>query len=56
MIRRLQQNGAYMIPAINTFRYTVDNHYKLARKDIDRLNLAGADGYQIDSVYMPLFS
>jgi hypothetical protein len=56
MISRLQRNGAYMIPPVNTFRYTADNHYELARKDIDRLNLAGADGFQIDSVYIPLFS
>jgi len=55
MVKPLQQNGAYVIPAINTFRYPADGHYELARKDIQRLNEAGADGYQIDSVYRPLF-
>ena len=55
MVKPLQQNGAYVIPAINTFRYPADGHYELARKDIQRLNEAGVDGYQIDSVYKPLF-
>ena len=55
MVKRLQDNGAYVIPAINTFRYPADGHYDLARKDIQRLNDAGVDGYQIDSVYKPLF-
>jgi glycerophosphoryl diester phosphodiesterase len=55
MVNLLQQNGAYVIPAINTFRYPDEGHYELARKDIQRLNEAGVDGYQIDSVYRPLF-
>ncbi len=55
MVKPLQQDGAYVIPAINTFRYPADGHYELARKDIRRLNEAGVDGYQIDSVYRPLF-
>lgn len=54
-VKRLHQNGAYVIPAINTFRYPEDNHYKLARKDINRLIHAGVEGFQIDSVYKPLF-
>ena len=55
MIKRLRQNGAYIIPAINTFRYPQHNHYELARKDINRLIQAGVEGFQIDSVYKPLF-
>jgi glycerophosphoryl diester phosphodiesterase len=55
MVRPLQRNGAYVIPAINTFRYPDRGHYELARQDIQRLNEAGVDGYQIDSVYQPLF-
>jgi len=54
-VKRLHQNGAYIIPAINTFRYPQDNHYELARKDINRLIQAGVEGFQIDSVYKPLF-
>jgi len=54
-VKRLQQNGAYVIPAINTFRYPEDNHYELARKDINRLIQVGVEGFQIDSVYKPLF-
>ena len=55
MVKRLQQNGAYVIPAINAFRYPEEGHYELARQDIQRLNEAGVDGYQIDSVYQPIF-
>ena len=55
MVDLLQKNGAFVIPAINTFRYPAEGHYELARKDIQRLNKAGVDGYQIDSVYKPLF-
>ena len=55
MVEPLKQNGAYVIPAINTFRYPDRGHYELARRDIQRLNEAGVDGYQIDSVYQPLF-
>jgi len=55
MVKLLQRNGAYVIPAINTFRYPEQGHYELARKDIQRLNEAGVDGYQIDSLYQPLF-
>jgi glycerophosphoryl diester phosphodiesterase len=54
-VRRLHQNGAYVIPAINTFRYPQHDHYELARKDINRLIQAGVEGFQIDSVYKPLF-
>jgi glycerophosphoryl diester phosphodiesterase len=54
-VKHLHQNGAYVIPAINTFRYPEDNHYELARKDINRLIQAGVEGFQIDSVYKPLF-
>jgi len=50
-----RQNGAYVIPAINTFRYPKHNHYELARNDINRLIQAGVEGFQIDSVYRPLF-
>jgi hypothetical protein len=55
MVKSLQQRGAFVMPAINTFRYPADGHYELARKDIQRLNEAGVDGFQIDSVYTPLF-
>jgi glycerophosphoryl diester phosphodiesterase len=55
MVKPLQQSGAYVIPAINTFRYPDKGHYELARQDIQRLNEAGVEGYQIDSVYQPLF-
>lgn len=55
MVRKLKNSGAYVIQAINTFRYPDNNYYELAQKDIQRLNDAGVDGYQIDSVYGTLF-
>jgi len=55
MVKPLQKNGAYVFPAINTFRYPAEKHIELARKDIERLSKAGVDGFQIDSVYKPLF-
>jgi hypothetical protein len=51
----LQRSGAFVIPAINTFHYPVHAHYELARQDAQRLLAAGADGFQIDSVYADIF-
>jgi hypothetical protein len=55
LVEPLQARGAYVIPAINIFRYPEGNHYELARNDIRRLLQAGVDGFQIDAVYRPLF-
>ncbi len=54
-VKLLQQNGAFVIPAINTFHYPVHAHHELARQDAERLLAAGADGFQIDSVYADIF-
>ena len=54
-VRLLHQSGAYVIPAINTFRYPEENHYESARRDVERLTRMGVEGFQIDSVYVPLF-
>ncbi len=51
----LQRNGAFVIPAINTFHYPAHAHYELARRDAQRLLAAGVDGFQIDSVYADIF-
>lgn len=51
----LQQSGAFVIAAINTFHYPVHARYELARQDAQRLLAAGADGFQIDSVYADIF-
>ena len=56
MVPKLQQNGALVIPAINTFRYPAHAHHELARQDVERLLEAGVDGFQIDSVYEDLFA
>ena len=50
-VGRLQESGALVFPAINTFRYPSDRHLDLAREDMERLVSAGVDGFQIDSVY-----
>jgi glycerophosphoryl diester phosphodiesterase len=55
-VSKLKSAGALIIPAINTFRYPASGHFELARDDIKRLTEEGVDGFQIDSVYFPLFS
>jgi hypothetical protein len=55
LVPRLQQCGALVIPAINTFRYPLHAERELARKDVERLLEADVDGFQIDSVYRDLF-
>ena len=52
---KLKSAGALIIPAINTFRYPSENHFKLAELDIIRLSKEGVDGFQIDSVYFSFF-
>ena len=54
-LKKLKSAGALVLPAINTFRYPTADHFNLAREDIERLLGEGADGFQIDSVYYPLF-
>ena len=53
-MKKLKAAGALVIPAINTFRYPNDKHFRLAEDDIERLTAEGADGFQIDSIYYPL--
>ena len=53
-VARLKACGAYVFPAINTFRYPKEGHRELARKDIEQLVSAGVDGFQIDSIYSDL--
>ena len=53
-VARLKACGAYVFPAINTFRYPKEGHRELAREDIKRLISAGVDGFQIDSIYSDL--
>lgn len=55
-IPALQAAGAYVLPAINTFRYPAHGHAALAQDDIERLKTAGVDGFQIDSTYRSYFS
>ncbi len=54
-VEPLQRNGAFVIPAINGFRYPAHAHYELARQDAERLLGAGVDGFQIDSMYEEFF-
>ena len=55
VIPRLQKCGALVIPAINTFRYSRDNHLEEAARDIQHLLRMKVDGFQIDSVYQDQF-
>ncbi len=54
-VSRLQACGAFTLVSINTFHYPSHAHHALARQDIRRLLAAGADGFQIDSVYGDCF-
>ena len=54
-VEKLKSAGALIIPAINTFRYSANGHFELARDDIKRLTKEGVDGFQIDSIYYPHF-
>jgi hypothetical protein len=54
-VEPLQRNGAFVIPAINGFRYPAHAHYELARQDAERLLSVGVDGFQIDSIYEDFF-
>jgi hypothetical protein len=53
-VARLKACGAYVFPAINTFRYPKEGHRELAQKDIKRLVSDGVHGFQIDSIYSDL--
>jgi hypothetical protein len=54
-IAPLQQSGALVIPALNTFRYPAHAHNELARRDVEHFMAKGVDGFQIDSVYGEFF-
>ena len=56
LIKPVQENGALVIPALNTFRYSKKHHRSRVRKDAQRLLEAGADGFQIDSIYQDYFA
>ena len=51
LIKPIQELGALVIPALNTFRYSKEHHRNEAREDADRLLEAGVDGFQIDCIY-----
>ena len=51
LIKPVQESGALVIPAINTFRYSEENHCAEAHEDVVRLVEAGVDGFQIDCIY-----
>lgn len=54
-VARLKSAKALVIPAINTFRYSIENHFQRAEADIKKLTEEGVDGFQIDSVYDDFF-
>jgi glycerophosphoryl diester phosphodiesterase len=51
LIKPVQESGALVIPALNTFRYSKEHHRAEARADAERLLEAGVDGFQIDCIY-----
>jgi glycerophosphoryl diester phosphodiesterase len=55
LVKPVQENGALVIPALNTFRYSEGHHRAEARNDAERLLEAGVDGFQIDCIYQDYF-
>jgi len=55
LVKPVQENGALVIPAINTFRYSEEHHRAEANADVERLLEAGVDGFQIDCIYQDYF-
>ena len=55
LVKPIQDNGALVIPALNTFRYSKEQHRSEASRDAERLLKAGVDGFQIDCVYQDFF-
>ncbi len=55
LIPRLQQAGALVMPAINTFRYENDPDRTQARAHVKALTELGVEGFQIDSAYQDFF-
>ena len=55
LVKPVQENGAIVIPALNTFRYSKKHHRAEVRKDAERLLKAGVDGFQIDCIYQDYF-
>lgn len=51
----LQAEGALVIPGVNRFRYPGQHHQKLVEQDILKMQKAGVDGFQVDSLYDHLF-
>jgi hypothetical protein len=55
MVPVLQELGALVIPALNTFRYDKVHHRAQAKADAQRMLAAEVDGFQIDSMYQDFF-
>jgi glycerophosphoryl diester phosphodiesterase len=53
-IRLVQESGAFVIAAINFFQYPRHARRALAAQDIQRLQNAGVDGFQIDDEFKEL--
>jgi glycerophosphoryl diester phosphodiesterase len=55
LVKPIQEHGALVIPALNTFRYSEEHHRAEAGNDAERLLEAGVDGFQIDCIYQDYF-
>lgn len=53
-IRLVQESGAFVIAAINSFYYPRHARNSLAEQDIQRLLRASVDGFQIDDEFWEL--
>lgn len=55
-VKRMQDLGALVIPAMNTFRYPAHAFMEMARRDVHDCLALDVDGFQIDSVYTEFFT
>ncbi len=55
LVEKVQEKGALVIPALNTFRYSENSHRSEALSDAKRLLKENVDGFQIDCVYQDYF-
>jgi len=55
-VKRMQDLGALVIPAMNTFRYPAHAFMEMARRDVHDCLALAVDGFQIDSVYTEFFT
>ncbi len=55
LVKPVQECGALVIPAFNTFRYSPENYRAEIKVEANQFIEAGADAFQIDCIYQDYF-